>query len=112
MSRVFSTSARRIKELRWKLNGTTEDVNWANVCLTKPPSRVGSPLAHLKAAAAHQRGQKWKREKCFVIMSRDTKDTTTSRGRLVDNALVNSSTKMKYNVRSKVPKVLGELCYP
>ncbi len=41
MSRVFSTSARRIKELRWKLNGTTEDVNWANVCLTKPPSRVG-----------------------------------------------------------------------
>ena len=35
MSRVFSTSARHIKELKWKLNGTTEDVNWAQNILNK-----------------------------------------------------------------------------
>ena len=29
MSRLFSTSARRVKKLVWKLNGTTEDVDWA-----------------------------------------------------------------------------------
>ena len=35
MSRVFSTSARRIKEIKWKFNGTTEDVNWVKNLLNE-----------------------------------------------------------------------------
>ena len=29
MSRAFSTASRALKEINWKLNGTTEPVDWA-----------------------------------------------------------------------------------
>lgn len=35
MSRMFSSSARRAKELKWKLNGTTEDVSWVKDLLNQ-----------------------------------------------------------------------------
>ena len=35
MSRMFATSSRRIKELKWKLNGTTEDVSWVKNLLNE-----------------------------------------------------------------------------
>ena len=45
MSRMFSSSARRIKELKWKLNGTTEDVDWVkqllNEAVDKAPGLAG-----------------------------------------------------------------------
>ena len=40
MSRVFSTSARRIKELKWNLNGTTEDVDWVKKLLNEAVDKV------------------------------------------------------------------------
>jgi hypothetical protein len=45
MSRVFSSSAHLIKELKWKLNGTTEDVDWVkkilNEAVDKAPGLAG-----------------------------------------------------------------------
>ncbi len=40
MSRMLSTTARRIKNLVWKLNGTTQDVDWATNYLDKAVDRV------------------------------------------------------------------------
>ncbi len=35
MSRLFSTAVRRVKALKWKLNGTIEDVEWVKDLLNK-----------------------------------------------------------------------------
>lgn len=40
MSRFLSTSARRIKELKWKLDGTTEDVVWATKSVNEAVEKV------------------------------------------------------------------------
>lgn len=40
MSRMFTTSARRIKDLKWKLNGTTEDVDWVKNLLDEAVDQV------------------------------------------------------------------------
>lgn len=37
---MFSTSARSIKELKWKLNGTTQNVDWVKAALHEAVDQV------------------------------------------------------------------------
>ena len=56
-SRVFSTSAPRVKELIWKLNGATEDLDWEIPKARGNLDPVSSSLAPAKKKIAKELSQ-------------------------------------------------------
>ena len=51
MSRHFSTTVRRLKKLNWKLNGTTENVEWVQNLVNAVVDQVPNLAARVDSGA-------------------------------------------------------------